>query len=148
MLLTMRPKMHRMIRILALALAPLANINAAEVPQHGLVFEKWVRDTFFEGYAPPDYTQKWDIPAPINKNHGGYPVNPKVIKYRRSVDLDDALRQYDIHETFILVIGYWQQEAAEITFRQSRGTRHQIGVDKRALERYYPERSRTPRCTH
>ena len=102
--------MFRTFRILALFFALLISLPAAEVQHHGLVFEQWVRDTFFEGYEPLGYTQKWDVPAEININHGGYPVNPKAIKYKTSVDLGDALRQYDIHETFILVIGYWQQE--------------------------------------
>jgi len=90
--------------------------NAQEVQQHGLVFEKWIRDTFFEGYVPPGYTQKWDIPADINRTHGGVPVNPKAAKYRTPVDLGDALRQYDITEPFILVVGYWVQEGAEKRF--------------------------------
>ncbi len=87
-----------------------------EVQQHGLVFEKWVRDTFFAGYVPPGYTQKWDIPAATNRDHGGVPVNPKATKYRTPVDLGDALRQFDIAEPFILVIGYWQQEGDDKRF--------------------------------
>lgn len=97
-------------RILAGFFVLLSVLSAAEVQHHGLVFEKWVRDTFFEGYEPPGYTQKWDIPGEINKEHGSHPVNPKAIKYKSPVGLGDALRQYDIKETFILVIGYWQQE--------------------------------------
>jgi hypothetical protein len=90
--------------------------SAQEVQQHGLVFETWIRDTFFDGYVPPGYTQKWDIPAAINTTHGGVPVNPKAAKYRTPVDLGDALRQYDISEPFILVIGYWVQEGDEKRF--------------------------------
>ena len=103
----------RLIFILALLASSLA---AQEVQQHGLVFETWIRDTFFDGYKPPGYTQKWDIPAEINKTHGGVPVNPKAAKYRTPVDLGDALRQYDIAEPFILVIGYWVQEGDEKRF--------------------------------
>jgi hypothetical protein len=95
--------------VLALALL-LAAGRAQEVQTHGLVFEKWVRDTFFDGYLPPGYTQKWDIPAKINKARGGVPVNPKATKYGTPVDLGDALRQFDIDEPFLLVIGYWRQE--------------------------------------
>ena len=107
----MPAEMSRLTRLLALAAALLVTASAQEVQQHGLVFEEWVRDNFFEGYQPPGYTQKWDIPAAINRNHGGLPVNPKAIKYRSSVDLGDALRQFDIDEPFILIIGYWVQEA-------------------------------------
>lgn len=106
----------RLIRIVGWSLALAAALVAQEVQQHGLVFEKWVRDTFFDGYTPPGYTQKWDIPAEINTRHGGYPVNPKAIKYRTPVDLGDALRQFDINEPFILVIGYWVQESDEKRF--------------------------------
>jgi hypothetical protein len=73
-------------------------------------------DTFFDGYVPTGYTQKWDIPATVNLRHGGVPVNPKAAKYRTPVDLGDALRQYDIAEPFILVIGYWVQEGDEKRF--------------------------------
>jgi len=81
-----------------------------EVQHHGLLFEHWIDDTFFDGYRAPHYTQKWDVPAAINQRHGGIPVNPKVAKYRGPVDLGDALRQFDIAEPFILVVGYWQQD--------------------------------------
>lgn len=103
----------RLILIFALLTTTLA---AQEVQQHGLVFETWIRDTFFDGYKPSGYTQKWDIPAEINTTHGGVPVNPKAAKYRTPVDLGDALRQYDIAEPFILVIGYWVQEEDEKRF--------------------------------
>lgn len=107
----------RLIFSTALAvLTAAAPAGAQEVQQHGLVFEKWIRDTFFDGYIPPGYTQKWDIPAGINRLHGGVPVNPKAAKYRTPVDLGDALRQYDIDEAFILVVGYWVQQGDEKRF--------------------------------
>ena len=31
-----------------------------EVQRHGVVFEQWIRETFFGGYQPADYTQRWD----------------------------------------------------------------------------------------
>lgn len=105
--------------LLLLACTPVAGpaeIQAQEVQQHGLAFEIWIRDTFFDGYAPARYTQKWDIPANANLRHGGVPVNPKAAKYRTPVDLGDALRQYDIAEPFILVVGYWVQEGDEKRF--------------------------------
>ncbi|MBC8041025.1 MAG: hypothetical protein H7Y06_10810 [Opitutaceae bacterium] len=102
--------------IIIMLFVAASSARAAEVQQHGLVFETWIRDTFFDGYTPPGYTQKWDIPAEINTTHGGVPVNPKAAKYRTPVDLGDALRQYDIAEPFILVIGYWVQEGDEKRF--------------------------------
>jgi hypothetical protein len=89
----------------------VASAAAQEVQQHGLILETWVRDTFFDAYQPASYTQKWDIPAVANKTHGGIPVNPKAAKYGTPVDLGDALRQIKIDEPFILVIGFWRQEA-------------------------------------
>lgn len=109
-----RPAAFRRIRrglVLALLLTGLAALlPAAEVQQHGLVFEEWVRTTFFENCPAGSYTQKWDIPAAANRTHGGIPVNPKAAKYGAPVDLGDALRQFDIAEPFILVIGYWRQD--------------------------------------
>lgn len=95
---------------LAVLVAVAATATAQEVQAHGLVFEKWVRDTFFHGYRPASYTQRWDIPAAENQDHGGIPVNPKAVKYGTAIDLGDALRQYEIDESFLLVVGFWQQE--------------------------------------
>jgi hypothetical protein len=86
------------------------------VQAHGLVFEHWVRDTFFDGYRPRSTTQAWDIPAAVNKNFGGVPVNPKTAKLSTPVDLGDALRQFRIDEPFLLVVGFWRQEGNEKRF--------------------------------
>lgn len=102
--------LRRLVLAIALLLVAAAPAGAQEVQRHGLVFEHWIDDTFFGGYRPPGYTQKWDIPAAINPTHGGVPVNPKVAKYRTPVDLGDALRQFDVDEPFLLVIGYWRQD--------------------------------------
>jgi hypothetical protein len=85
-----------------------------EVQEHGVAFEEWIRHTFFDGYKPLTYTQKWDIPASANLRHGGIPVNPKATKYGTPVGLGDALRQYQVDEPFMLIIGYWEQETPEI----------------------------------
>lgn len=85
---------------------------AGEVQEHGLWFEKWICDTFFDGYRPGRYTQKWDIPAEANKRHGHLPVNPKATKLGTPIGLGDALRQYDIiddPDAFILIVGFWEQ---------------------------------------
>ncbi|MBL9129731.1 MAG: hypothetical protein JNG86_00930 [Verrucomicrobiaceae bacterium] len=85
-------------------------VSAREVQSHGLLFEKWLRVTFFGGYEPKGYTQKWDIPASANKNHGNIPVNPKAAKHGTPIGLGDALRQFDIDEPFLLIAGFWRQE--------------------------------------
>lgn len=100
----------------ALLCVRVAPLEAQEVQQHGLAFETWVRDTFFAGYRPASYTQKWDIPAAANRDHGGVPVNPKAAKYGAPVDLGDALRQHGIDEPFLLVIGFWEQAGEEKRF--------------------------------
>ena len=107
--------MRLALRLLGLLLAFLP-LRAEEVQKHGLVFEQWIRDTFFEGYQPASPTQKWDIPAEANRAHGGIPVNPKATKFGTPVDLGDALRQFEINEPFLLVIGYWKQDGGQKRF--------------------------------
>jgi hypothetical protein len=104
---------------LALAVALLCAATrspAAEVQAHGLAFERWVLDTFFDSYRPTGYTLKWDIPAEANRLAdpalAGLPVNPKATKLGAPVGLGDALRQHDIDEPFILILGYWEQVSA------------------------------------
>lgn len=102
--------MKRLLPVLAACAAALILGSAQEVQGHGLVFEQWVRDTFFDGYKPASYTQRWDIPASANRDHGAIPVNPKAVKHGTAVDLGDALRQYEIDEPFLLILGFWQQD--------------------------------------
>jgi len=102
--------MSRFLPMLAACAAMLTLGSAQEVPSHDLVFERWVRDTFFDGYKPATYTQRWNIPASANRDHGAIPVNLKVVKHGTTVDLGDALRQYEIDEPFLLIIGVWQQD--------------------------------------
>jgi len=86
--------------------------SAREVQNHGLWFEHWLCDTFFDGYRTTKYTQKWDIPAEANKRHGLLPVNPKATKLGTPIGLGDALRQFDIGsggDSFILIVGFWEQ---------------------------------------
>jgi hypothetical protein len=100
-------------RILTLFLLLAVPLGAEEVQHHGVVFEQWVRDTFFGGYKPKSYTQKWDVPAEFNQDHGRIPANPKAIKFGSSIDLGDALRQFQIAEKgerFLLIIGFWVQD--------------------------------------
>ncbi len=108
--------LRRTFLALVLVAGTLTSALAQEVQVHGLMFERWVRDTFFDGYKPASYTQRWDIPADANKNHGGVPVNPKAVKFGTPVDLGDALRQYEINEPFILVLGFWEQHGEEKRF--------------------------------
>jgi len=88
----------------------LSNGQALEVQSHGVHFEKWVRETFFEGYQPASRTQKWDIPAHANLAHGNIPVNPKAARHGGPISFGDAMRQFDIDEPFLLIVGFWRQE--------------------------------------
>jgi hypothetical protein len=99
--------------LLTLCLAFTALAHSAEEQAHGVLFEQWVRDTFFDGYKPESYTQKWDIPAEANKQHGGIPANPKAIKFSMPIDMGDALRQFSVAEGeqhFLLIVGFWDQD--------------------------------------
>lgn len=87
----------------------VAKSTAVEVQSHGLMFEKWLRDTFFGGYKPLSHTQKWDIPAEANPDHGKIPVNPKAAKHGTPIGLGDALRQFAVNEPFMLIVGFWEQ---------------------------------------
>lgn len=82
---------------------------AAEVQAHGLRFERWLCATFFDHYQAASYTQKWDVPAAANPHHGNIPVNPKATKYGTPIGLGDALRQFEIDEPFLLIVGFWEQ---------------------------------------
>lgn len=100
-------------RFLALLLLAAGSLPAEEVQHHGIVFEQWVRDTFFGGYRPRSYTQTWDIPAEINREHGGIPANPKAVKHGSPLDLGDALRQFailDRGQRFLIIAAFWAQE--------------------------------------
>ncbi len=108
---TVTPRLLAALLAALLALAPAS--RAAEVQAHGLLFEHWVCDTFFGGYRPDGYTQKWDVPARANRLPdpalAGLPVNPKATRLGAPVGLGDALRQYDVDEPFLLVLGFWEQ---------------------------------------
>lgn len=108
--------MVRVIRAAFLFLLSLSPLGGAEVQRHGLSFEHWVADTFFDGYRPAAATQKWDIPAAANRRHGRIPVNPKAVKDGSPVGLGDALRQYDIDEPFLLIVGFWRQDGGTKRF--------------------------------
>ncbi|MCB1275344.1 hypothetical protein [Prosthecobacter sp.] len=95
-----------------IALLPDGSLGR-EVQSHGLMFEQWLRETFFRGYEPQSPTQKWDVPAEANKDHGHLPVNPKATKHGTPINLGDALRQFEIDEAFLLIVGFWQQVTAE-----------------------------------
>ncbi len=106
--------------VLCLTFCLAASLGAAsEVQRHGMSFEHWVADTFFGGHRPSGATDKWDIPAGANQNHGRIPVNPKATQYGEPVLLGDALRQYDVDEPFLLVVGFWQQDGRDKKFGQS-----------------------------
>jgi hypothetical protein len=93
-----------------------------------LSFERWVADAFFGGRPPASPTEKWDIPASANKTNGRIPVNPKATQYGEPVLLGDALRQYDIDEPFLLIVGFWEQDRRDKRFVQSLVAR--IGPDQ------------------
>lgn len=109
--------------VLLVAFLVSAGASASEVQRHGLSFEHWAADTFFGGYRSPGPTGKWDIPATANKRHGRLPVNPKATQYGEPVLLGDAMRQYDIDEPFLLIVGFWDQDGRDKRFVQSLVTR-------------------------
>ncbi len=98
-----------MLRLLLFVFLFTLPLRAAEVQSHGYQWEKWIRDTFFEGYTG-GYTDEWDVAKAANKKYGDVPISIKFTKYGTSVDLGDAMRQFSIDEKFMIIIGYWKQE--------------------------------------
>jgi len=80
------------------------------VQGHGNVFERWVRETFFDEYKAPSGTGKWDVSKEANKRHGGVPVSIKCVGYGSSIGLAGALRQFHIEEDFLFIAGFWKKE--------------------------------------
>ena len=87
-----------------------------EVQKHGFSFEEWVRNQFFDGYQATSYTGHWDVPAEANLRLGGLPVSIKTAKYGSPIGLGDALRQFNVREDFLLIVGYWKQEGPNKRF--------------------------------
>lgn len=86
----------------------------AEVQQHGFDFENWIKETFFAEFSV-SYSNKRDIPAEFNilesvpKHFRNLPVSIKTCKNRSPRGFGDALRQFEIDEDFLLIVGFWQQ---------------------------------------
>ncbi len=102
--------MRRALLLIPVLVAAAVLAPAREVERAGPGFEQWVRDTFFPGYIPASDTQRWDIPASENRDHGGLPVKVLAGRQDTAIDLGDAFRHYEIHDPFILVVGFWQPE--------------------------------------
>ena len=89
--------------------------DMVEVQAHGFSFEKWVRDHFFSGYAG-DYMQKWDVPAEHNTSDAvprefrNLPVSIKTAKTGSPIGLGDVLRQRQIDQHFVMIVGFWKQQ--------------------------------------
>lgn len=87
-----------------------------EVQGHGFTFENWVRATFFDSYEAPSYTQHWDVSAEANARFGGVPVSIKATKYGAPLNLGDAMRQFQIAQPFLLIVGFWRQTGGSKSF--------------------------------
>ena len=88
-----------------------------EVQSHGFSFEKWARDTIFDGYTG-NYMQKWDIPPEYNQHESlpidyqNIPVSVKTAKFGSPIGLGDILRQRNINEPFLMIVGFWRQRTS------------------------------------
>ncbi len=92
-----------------------------EVQRHGFDFETWIKETFFT-YIPINYTEKWDVPSELNTSTNvpdelrRLPVSIKTCKYGGSIGFGDAVRQFEISEDFLLIVGFWKQDGAHKNF--------------------------------
>lgn len=88
-----------------------------EVQHHGFTFERWVRETFFDGYTG-SYMQKWDIPPEKNTqeiipfDYRNLPVSVKTAKYGSPISLGDVRRQRSIDVPFLMIVGFWNQRTS------------------------------------
>lgn len=83
----------------------------SEVQNHGFQLENWVKKTFFNDCIVK-YSEKWDIPASYNNEYGKLPISIKSVKYKSSIGLGDAIRQFKIDEDFILIVFFWIQNGS------------------------------------
>ena len=91
-----------------------------EEQQHGFAFQHWVTELAkqLRGENRPlqddegNYTAKWDLPASLNPNAKGGPVSIKTAKWNSSIGFGDARRQFQMDDTFTLIVGFWKQDGA------------------------------------
>lgn len=92
-----------------------------EVQLHGFDFENWIKKTFFADFAV-SYSHKWDVPAEFNildivpKEFRHLPVSIKTCKNRCPINFGDALRQFNVDEDFLLIVGFWEQNGVNKNF--------------------------------
>lgn len=93
----------------------------SEVQKHGFDFENWVKATFFTQFQSV-YTQKWDVPAEANNSTKVpnelrfMPVSVKTCKFGSPIGFGDAMRQFNNQESFLLIVGFWQQSGGHKNF--------------------------------
>ena len=92
-----------------------------EVQLHGFDFENWIKKTFFADFTV-SYSSKWDVPAEFNRLENvpeafqHLPVSIKTCKNRCPIGFGDALRQFNVDEDFLLIVGFWEQSGANKNF--------------------------------
>ncbi len=85
--------------------------------KHGIDFEKWVKETFFQSYIQTSHIHKWDALDVVfkegfkdfTKDFVGLPVSIKYYKNGGLIGFSDVLRQFENREDFLLIIGFWEQ---------------------------------------
>lgn len=85
-----------------------------EEQQHGFAFQHWVTELAKQLRISGDpressagnYTSKWDLPSALNPNPDGGPVSIKTAKWNSGIGFGDARRQFQIDETFTLIVGF------------------------------------------
>ena len=92
-----------------------------EVQLHGFDFENWIKKTFFAEFSI-SYSYKWDVPAEFNileivsQEFRNLPGSIKTCKNRSPIGFGDALRQFNVEEDFLLIVGFWEQSGANKNF--------------------------------
>lgn len=84
---------------------------------HGLKFEDWLKDTFFEFSHTLGPTAHWDFTGVRFKEkfatelsrYSGKNFSVKTCNVGKALNLGDAIRQFDISVDFVLIVAFWKQ---------------------------------------
>ena len=100
--------------------------------------------TFFTSFVA-EYTEKWDVPKEFNSSDRvpeemrHLPVSIKTCKYGSPIGFGDAIRQFGIHEDFVLIVGFWQQAGPVKNFVAAEAVRISSHQWKQLFEPITPE---------
>lgn len=87
---------------------------------HGLEFEDWIEQTFFESSHLKGPTDHWDFSGVKFKDEvagelsrfSGLNYSVKTCKEGTSIGLGDVMRQFDNNQDFALIVAFWKKNGS------------------------------------